>query len=58
MLWAVKNGFVGVNMTYRLAPQSPWPAAAEDVSATTPFAGVFHRPPTLEEAPILQGLLA
>jgi acetyl esterase/lipase len=33
MLWAVKNGFVGVNMTYRLAPQSPWPAAAEDVSA-------------------------
>jgi acetyl esterase/lipase len=33
MLWAVKNGFVGINMTYRLAPQSPWPAAAEDVSA-------------------------
>jgi len=33
MLWAVKNGFIGVNMTYRLAPQSPWPAAAEDVSA-------------------------
>jgi len=33
MLWAAKNGFVGVNMTYRLAPQSPWPAAAEDLSA-------------------------
>jgi len=33
MLWAVKNGFVGVNMTYRLAPQAPWPAAAEDLSA-------------------------
>jgi acetyl esterase/lipase len=33
MLWAVKNGFVGVNMTYRLAPQSPWPAAAEEVVA-------------------------
>jgi acetyl esterase/lipase len=31
MLWAVKNGFVGVNTTYRLAPQSPWPAAAEDL---------------------------
>jgi acetyl esterase/lipase len=33
MLWAVKNGFVGVNMTYRLAPQSPWPAAAEDLAS-------------------------
>jgi triacylglycerol lipase len=33
MLWAVKNGFVGVNTTYRLAPQSPWPAAAEDLGA-------------------------
>jgi acetyl esterase/lipase len=33
MLWAVKNGFVGVNMTYRFAPQSSWPAAAEDLSA-------------------------
>jgi triacylglycerol lipase len=33
MLWAVKNGFAGVNTTYRLAPQSPWPAAAEDLAA-------------------------
>ena len=33
MLWAAKNGFVGVNTTYRLAPQSPWPAAAEDLGA-------------------------
>jgi acetyl esterase/lipase len=33
MLWAVKNGFVGVNITYRLAPQSPWPAGVEDVAA-------------------------
>jgi acetyl esterase/lipase len=33
MLWAVKNGFVGVNMTYRLAPASPWPAGAEDIAA-------------------------
>lgn len=33
MLWAAKSGFVGVNMTYRLAPQNPWPAGAEDVAA-------------------------
>jgi len=32
-LWAAKNGFVGVNTSYRLAPQSPWPAAAEDLAA-------------------------
>jgi acetyl esterase/lipase len=33
MLWAVKNGFVGVNVTYRLAPQSTWPAGAEDLAS-------------------------
>ncbi|HEY8357567.1 MAG TPA: alpha/beta hydrolase [Ramlibacter sp.] len=33
MLWAVKNGMVGVNMTYRLAPQHPWPAAQQDIGA-------------------------
>jgi triacylglycerol lipase len=32
-LWAVKNGMVGVNTTYRLAPQHPWPAAQEDLAA-------------------------
>ncbi len=33
MLWAARNGLVGVNMTYRLAPQSTWPSGAEDVAA-------------------------
>jgi len=33
MLWAVHNGFVGVNATYRLAPQAPYPAGAEDIAA-------------------------
>jgi triacylglycerol lipase len=33
MLWAVKSGLVGVNMEYRLAPASPWPAGAEDIGA-------------------------
>jgi hypothetical protein len=32
MLWAVKNGFVGVNINYRLAPQAAWPAGAEDMA--------------------------
>jgi acetyl esterase/lipase len=33
MLWAAKNGFIGVNITYRLAPQFSWPAGAEDVAS-------------------------
>lgn len=32
-LWAVRNGLIGVNITYRLAPQHGWPAGSEDVSA-------------------------
>ena len=33
MLWATEQGMVGVNITYRLAPQHPWPAAQEDLAA-------------------------
>lgn len=32
-LFAVRNGLVGVNVTYRLAPQNPWPAAAQDLAS-------------------------
>jgi triacylglycerol lipase len=31
--WAARNGMLGVNMTYRLAPQAQWPAAQEDIAA-------------------------
>lgn len=31
--WAVDNGLIGVTMTYRLAPDSSWPAGAEDICA-------------------------
>jgi acetyl esterase/lipase len=31
--WAVQSGFVGVNVTYRLAPAHAWPSGAEDVAA-------------------------
>jgi acetyl esterase/lipase len=33
MLFAARSGFIGVNITYRLAPQHQWPAGAEDVAA-------------------------
>jgi triacylglycerol lipase len=30
--WAVRSGFVGVNVTYRLAPQYAWPHGAQDIA--------------------------
>jgi triacylglycerol lipase len=33
MIWAVRNGFVGVNINYRLAPAALWPLAAQDVAS-------------------------
>jgi triacylglycerol lipase len=33
MLWAARNGMIGVNATYRLAPDHAWPAGAADVGA-------------------------
>lgn len=33
MLWAVRNGYIGVDATYRLAPRAKWPGGAEDLAA-------------------------
>lgn len=32
-IWAVRNGFNAVNMTYRLAPEFQWPSGIEDIRA-------------------------
>lgn len=31
--WAAKQGMIGVNIDYRLAPKAPWPAGAEDLAS-------------------------
>jgi acetyl esterase/lipase len=33
MLWLARQGMVGVNMNYRLAPKHTWPAVEEDMAA-------------------------
>ena len=33
MLWATKQGWVGVNIDYRLAPKTHWPDAHQDMAA-------------------------
>jgi acetyl esterase/lipase len=37
MVFAARHGMVGVNVEYRLASQSPWPAGNEDLSAAVHF---------------------
>ena len=36
-LWAARSGSIGVTITYRLAPASPWPAGSEDVGRAVQF---------------------
>jgi triacylglycerol lipase len=38
-LWAARQGMVGVNMTYRLAPAHPWPAVQEDIAGALLWIG-------------------
>jgi acetyl esterase/lipase len=37
-VWAVRNGYVGITMTYRLAPDNQYPAAAADVGGAVKWA--------------------
>jgi acetyl esterase/lipase len=39
MLWAVRNGMIGVNVTYRLAPQHQWPSGGEDLGMAVRWVG-------------------
>jgi len=38
MIWAVENGFVGVNTNYRLAPEFAYPNATQDVASAVAWA--------------------
>ena len=38
-LWAARQGFVGVNMSYRLAPDAGWPAVQHDIADALAWIG-------------------
>ena len=38
-VWAVRHGFIGINMTYRRAPRAQWPAGPEDIGRAVDWVG-------------------
>jgi acetyl esterase/lipase len=38
-VWAVRHGFICVNMTYRRAPRAQWPAGPEDIGSAVDWIG-------------------
>jgi acetyl esterase/lipase len=38
LYWFAAQGFIGVNIEYRLAPESPWPGGAEDLGLAIAWA--------------------
>jgi acetyl esterase len=38
LYWFARQGFIGVNIEYRLAPDSPWPGGAEDLGLAIAWA--------------------
>jgi triacylglycerol lipase len=38
LVWAARNGLVGVNINYRLAPKAPFPAGAQDLASAIAWA--------------------
>jgi len=37
-VWAARHGLIGINITYRLAPDNKWPAAVDDIGAAVRWA--------------------
>jgi acetyl esterase/lipase len=38
LYWFARQGFIGINIEYRLAPESPWPGGADDLARAIEWA--------------------
>ena len=44
LYWFARQGFIGINIEYRLAPESPWPGGADDLGLAIAWARAKVRP--------------